>query len=166
MIHLELKSNHILQGEYLLLFHSRNSQQGYAWGQNKFNRLQNETKVLQTFSVTYQWKISELFLFCKNYSDCPERRRKVWRAVTVLQHTSKILCTPCKCSPGHPLHIVGEQTSIHSFCTCLKERKWYNFVKLFLVKCVSGQKIDADLTLNGFVCQLLTSSSDVNGKAD
>lgn len=33
-------------------------------------------------------------------------------------------------------------------------------------KNVSDQKTDPDLTLNGFVCQLLTSSRDVSGKAD
>lgn len=41
------------------------------------------------------------------------------------------------------------------FCKALKKKKK-----------VSDQKIDPDLALNGFVFQLLTSSSDVNGKAD
>lgn len=132
---------------------------GGAWGHNKLNRLKNEN-----ISATCQWKVAELVLLCKNYTE--KSVLLLRRTVTVLQHTSKIPSTLCKCSPGHLLHMMGEQTSIHSSCTCLKERKWYNFVKLFLVKCVSDQKIDPDLTLNGFVCQLLTSSSDVNGKAD
>lgn len=62
---------------------------------------------------------------------------------------------------------MGEQTSIYSSYTCLKQRKWYNFVRhFFKKKNVSDQKTDPDLTLNGFVCQLLTSSRDVSGKAD
>lgn len=48
-----------------------------AWGHNILNRLKNENKVLQTFPMACQWKVAELVLICKNYSDFSERRRKV-----------------------------------------------------------------------------------------
>lgn len=81
---------------------------GGVWEHNKFNRLKNKNKMLQTFFMTCQWRGAELVLPCKISSDFAERRKVFCcREPSVLQHTSKSPSTRCKCSPGHLLHLMG-----------------------------------------------------------